>query len=1122
MDATIRWQNPPYQAMKDAPQPLSEIKIDLPSDPADKIKLRVFRGGEIARRELKTNGFRALIVFLLRAKAVSRKKGDWRTDDLNPILAGAKGSPAVSLEEAVNKRARYLGDLFGWGEVPAKEKDRKKNPPIPFLRDLIDCQNPGFADRTRPVELSYNPPFFDIAKLHVMGANKKEISGAAALTKAAEALWAVVWKDCEIAWPEAEQGIAPTSGAKRKGSDGLDDGSGGGDGGDGGGGGGYADLSHRDDRAWEPGLKLYLEGVFEELHALDLKSIIKKANVSAAQIELHGVYTELSTDISRFGAGDEKKARAYRESHHEEKDNAVSAADFAAEYDRAVLLGDPGSGKSTFAGFLTLTLVDEKLKRVGLGMDRLGEAWQKLGWRAPIHVVARDFAAQLPKLKKAGADWLWQFIEAPLRANMPEFADLMRREMLHAGGQLVLDGLDEVPETGSTREDTLWAVKEFRKKFPRARLLLTCRTYAYRSGDKARDTGWSLDGFTDARLLPFDWEQIQTFVKRWYSHTGALFGLEGPDADRQAGELIDAIEPRDSLKEMAGTPLLLTLMASLHAQREGKLPEGRARLYKDSLELLIDVWQEKKRVSSGGERSSESAASKEWQRIVASYRPEIERALQECAFNAHDTQPVLKGAADIPEKDVRDALIKHIGDEELKPTQLVNYIRDRTGVLNDEGRAGPDSPRMHKFPHRTFQEYLAACHIHRQPRWTELVTGKICRPPDGAARWREVVLLAGAMAADNYDLFWALIRRLCPRDIKSLASADPDGPWHCAAFAGQILQETKWADKAKELHEEEQDVLERVRHRLAKLLDEGHLSPRDRAQAGTILAKLGDPRPGVELVDGKVVLEWSKVMVPDRFTMGSEKDIWDDWKETPQIKKFGLIPEPFAVSRYPVTVAQYQSFVDAGGYQKDRWWTKAGLKWREKRITGPEDNRDVFQTANHPRVGVSWYEAMAFCAWLDADKAIKAAIGEELKFKGNFRIALPTEAQWERAARHTDGRLYPWGEADDVAERCNMSKSNIGHTSAVGMFPSGEAKCGARDMAGNVWEWCLTRWQNGYAGYEDKQAELNDEAGEEGRVLRGGAFDADTDGVRCAARDRYYPDSRDRSVGFRGAASPFL
>ena len=156
-------------------------------------------------------------------------------------------------------------------------------------------------------------------------------------------------------------------------------------------------------------------------------------------------------------------------------------------------------------------------------------------------------------------------------------------------------------------------------------------------------------------------------------------------------------------------------------------------------------------------------------------------------------------------------------------------------------------------------------------------------------------------------------------------------------------------------------------------------------------------------------------------------------------------------------------------------------------------------------MGVSWYEAVAYCRWLSE------IVG--------YEVSLPSEAQWDRAARHTDGRTYPWGSEEVAATRCNMGETGIGHTSTVGLFPEGNAACGALDMAGNVWEWWRTKWRGDYENYERKAADVL--GGEDARLLRGGAFYVDRDSVRCAARGRYVPHSRVRSVGFRVVTSPF-
>jgi formylglycine-generating enzyme required for sulfatase activity len=133
---------------------------------------------------------------------------------------------------------------------------------------------------------------------------------------------------------------------------------------------------------------------------------------------------------------------------------------------------------------------------------------------------------------------------------------------------------------------------------------------------------------------------------------------------------------------------------------------------------------------------------------------------------------------------------------------------------------------------------------------------------------------------------------------------------------------------------------------------------------------------------------------------------------------------------------------------------------------------------------------------------------------GAFRVQLPSEPQWEKAARGGDGRIYPWGDGPDP-ERASYSDTGIGATSAVGCFPGGASPYWVEDLSGNVWEWCRTKWKDNYEDYEDD----NDLRGDDLRVVRGGAFLSSTGGVRCAVRSRDDPYSRNSYLGFRLVAS---
>ncbi|MCB9139856.1 MAG: SUMF1/EgtB/PvdO family nonheme iron enzyme [Caldilineaceae bacterium] len=831
----------------------------------------------------------------------------------------------------------------------------------------------------------------------------------------------------------------------------------------------------------------YLNRVVMDTGTLDLAGIDRKAmgDREDARLELAAVYTALDT----IRSAREERSRALEKSPSPEseapEEERQAAPAFVAHYDYAALLGDPGGGKSTFVNFLALCLAGEMLGLERVNIARLGEEWT-LGPRLPVRVVLRDLAVQLPDLPAEGT--LWAYVVKSLGEIRADFAPLLRKHLLEEGGLLILDGLDEVPEAHARRDQVKEAVLAFQHDFPKVRIVLTSRTYAYQRQE------WRLPGFAEAVLAPFEEEQINAFVERWYQHMAQVRRtFSATEARRRAQLLQETIARNRHLRELAARPLLLTLMASLHAWRGGKLPEDRGQLYEESVDLLLDRWETPKTVHDAQGRpvvQAESAA--EWMRCSQAH---IRRALEKLAYNAHKAQAIDdRGAADIPEAQLVAAFLAATGDKDLKPARVVDYIRDRAGLLNSRGEG------IYAFPHRTFQEYLAARHL-AETEFPRLLIALLKEDPE---RWREALLLAGGMGTPFAA--WGLADQLCPTECGAdVADAATDADWWAALLAGQLLTERglylDLADDSPDRHK-----LTRVVSWLAALVARGQLPPVDRVAAGRALSLLGDPRPGVGVRNGLPDIAWRPVEAGP-FIMGSDKQV-DPWAYKDEEPQFTctLITKPYRISRYPVTVLQYQAFVSAGGYTRRAYWTEAGWAWRKQnQISGPKDYSKVFQTPNHPRVGVSWYEAVAYCNWLSE--------------QWGYAVRLPTEAEWERAARHTDGRIYPWNGEFDV-RCCNMGKTGIGATSAVGAFPAGNAQCGATDMSGNVWEWCSTKRVGDYEGYE-KRAD-DDLAGGATRVVRGGAFHFNRVNVRCACRDLYYaPYFRDYSIGFRVVAPGF-
>lgn len=233
------------------------------------------------------------------------------------------------------------------------------------------------------------------------------------------------------------------------------------------------------------------------------------------------------------------------------------------------------------------------------------------------------------------------------------------------------------------------------------------------------------------------------------------------------------------------------------------------------------------------------------------------------------------------------------------------------------------------------------------------------------------------------------------------------------------------------------------------------------------------------------------VLVPaGEFWMGSDE--YDNEKPRHRIHL-----DAFYLDKYEVANAQFKAFIDARGYERQDLWSPAGWQWRgQQNVIQPSYWADSkWNEPKQPVVGVSWHEAEAFC-----------------RFAGK---RLPTEAEWEKAARGTDGRKYPWGEQWDKS-RANSGESGIGRTVVVGSYPSGASPYGAHDVAGNVWEW-VADWYD--SGYYQRSPERNPRGPDSGssRVLRGGSWNGGPILLRTANRNYYTPVYRRYDIGFRCA-----
>ena len=235
------------------------------------------------------------------------------------------------------------------------------------------------------------------------------------------------------------------------------------------------------------------------------------------------------------------------------------------------------------------------------------------------------------------------------------------------------------------------------------------------------------------------------------------------------------------------------------------------------------------------------------------------------------------------------------------------------------------------------------------------------------------------------------------------------------------------------------------------------------------------------------------------FLMGSNDR--DQDAQSDEKPRHTLTLPRYAIGKTPVTNAQFRPFVAGDGYTNRAYWDDAGWQWREQaRRTQPSSWHDAKWNSDlQPVVDITWHEALAYTRWLNAQTDM------------NFQ--LPTEAMWEKAARGTDGRIYPWGNTWE-AGRANSREAGLGKTTPVGQYPNGTSRYGARDMAGNVWEWTASMYRP-YPYNPTDGREILSALVEKPFTVRGGSWNDASLSLRAAYRHFFSPGNVYRILGFR-------
>jgi formylglycine-generating enzyme required for sulfatase activity/energy-coupling factor transporter ATP-binding protein EcfA2 len=734
------------------------------------------------------------------------------------------------------------------------------------------------------------------------------------------------------------------------------------------------------------------------------------------------------------------------------------AVEAIASIRRLVLLGEPGAGKSTVLRYLALLLA-QRIRQQTATIP----GWPDDHLPVPILVPLGAVADRLKQQADGDAGRaLWQVLgdvldgEQAIRAGL---RDYLKPAIRNGGVLLLFDGLDELPTSGDNpRAQVAHALCRFAcSDAAKTPLVVTSRVLPYYT-----QSDWQLPADEEWQvrtIQPLAFGQVRQFVQLWYTELASRDEeISTTEATSRADALITALEGHPRLQPLIRSPLLLTMLAILHGNKN-ELPDDRVVLYEESVQLLLERWEPERTI----------LMQVRHQGLLERLAPptlrleQIREQLHQLALQVHTRPPGDDGRGALNRYELTGRMLDFFtnmrcDDPAAKVAIFIQALNEEAGLLVARG------DDAYAFPHLTFQEYLAACGLADLDDMVDQAYA--CWSSSDADRWREVLLLfigrlrqRGSLSIKRDALAWLerLLAKKNGRHPKPTAQRHRDTV--LAALSYRELGAETTLNNLTNI-DIETDIEQPLRTAILELLAErdSGIVVADRVAAAHVLGTLGDPRLLDPTTGDSPTGDYWCHVAAGTFWFG------DDRKE--ELRQMHL-DYPFNIGRYPVTNAEFARFIAANGNDgydpAQPWWSEharaylpAGghdYPWEnnEQPITLPRFWHDTrFNNPSQPVVGISWYEGAAYCAWLTAQGHTHGWLPEDEE------IRLPTSLEWERAARHTDQRPYPWGSAEPTREHANFGRTGIGTTAPVGCFPRGAAVCGALDMAGNVMEWMAT------------------------------------------------------------------
>jgi len=804
----------------------------------------------------------------------------------------------------------------------------------------------------------------------------------------------------------------------------------------------------------------YFEGLASETGFIKIRGIGSGAGKvkNADQYPIERLYTPLR---SRAPLKEDREGE-----RPQGGERIVPLREVLAGQQRLLIEGQPGAGKTTF-----LMLVASCLARDSLDIEcPEGVPWRKhyLDLEVekpplPVFIRIADLTPVLTDEKRRAGrpddrTWLIDLLENRCKDMTDAPSRKQWDDLLQSGKAMVLlDGLDEVGDE-RLRDRVFDIFRDTCKHWSRCRIVVSSRPIQTRALEEM--------DFHRTTIEDFGREEITRFIDLW---VGALYKVEpgdplDADGEKYRQELLSAIVDMPRVRRIAVNPVMLTCLCVVH-WNEGRLPDGRSRVYRAVLRWLIASRTKKRKKAGFTDRFAELALARlalEMMKTTAGKQATI--ALQDAA-EALDS--VVERA--FPDSSPAGRL--------NKARDWLRFETELSSIIEEI-----DGHRL-RFWHLTFQEHLAARQLallgegeDPEEDWWPIVKDHL-----DDKQWRETIdMVPGCLFDAGGE---GRVDRLLERVLdESGENPDLAREARIVGIMGRLLRPLEVFG-----YKQNQRIMARygsARDRTMAIFEKegaGRVRVEERINAAEALGRSGDPR-------------FNRVL----------ENIDDHTLPVPGADVLRL-------GKYPVTVGEFKIFQEGDGYENSRYWDDVGWAIREEEDwQAPGGWEKQLEIPNRPVVQVSWYEVKAYCRWLEG------RIGSRL----DFMVKLPEEREWVAAATPRKGE-YPWGEEEPDPELANFGNS-VGGPTPVGIYPAGAGPCGHLDLAGNVWEWCEdeVEWDESMERFVRDVLERQPYPGETGRALRGGCFWNDAVSLRVSARDWAPAGGRGGNVGFRVAVAP--